>query len=178
VARVFLCIERKHLLIFYFNERSNFLAFSHSFWVSLEIALNFFFFCSIEQRKRDFTSEIWASRMMNTKKIIKSWIVGKSASRKKLLSEFSSSALWKIIVENLWISRWENQFFFVHSDVYLETSELRKFLKFSKFPTWTKNIDFLIAKSTNFPSLFFTVQRKKFQRISKLSSLDPRVIFH
>ncbi len=35
---------------------------------------------------------------------------------------------------------------------------------------WTKKLDFLIAKSTNFQSLFFTVQRKNFQRISKIIS--------
>ncbi len=42
LARVFLCIGRKHMLIFCFNERSEFFVFSHHFWVSLEIALSFF----------------------------------------------------------------------------------------------------------------------------------------
>jgi hypothetical protein len=55
--------------------------------VSLEIALSFFF--SIEQQKRDFTSEIWASNDENNKKL-KSWIVGKSASRKNYWVNFVS----------------------------------------------------------------------------------------
>ncbi len=87
LARVLLCILRKHVLIFSFNERSDFFVFSHLFWVSLEIALSFFF--SIEQQKRDFTSEIWASNDENNKKL-KSWIVGKSASRKNYWVNFVS----------------------------------------------------------------------------------------
>jgi hypothetical protein len=38
----FLCILRKHVLIFSFNERSEFFVLSHHFWVSFEIALSFF----------------------------------------------------------------------------------------------------------------------------------------
>ncbi len=63
LARVFLCILRKHVLIFSFKERSEiFCVFSSLlslFWDRVE-----FFFVSIEQQKRDFTSEIWASRIM------------------------------------------------------------------------------------------------------------------
>ncbi len=69
LARVFLCILRKHVLFFSFNERSEyfcaFSSFLSLFWDRVEC-----FFVSIKQQKRDFTPEIWASRiMMRTKKI-------------------------------------------------------------------------------------------------------------
>ncbi len=111
----------------------HFLIAFESLWRSRWIFLG-----SIEQQKRDFTSEIWASRIIMKTKILwkqklKSWIVGKARAEKNYWVNSVSSALWKMIVGNLWISRWAKSIFFVHSDVHVETSWASQFKKFNVF---------------------------------------------
>jgi hypothetical protein len=86
------------------------------------------FFVSIEQQKRDFTSEIWASRMMmKRKKKLKSWIVGKKAIRKNYWVNFVFLHCEKQCSK---ISgfRAEKIKFFVHTDVHVDVQKIQRFL--------------------------------------------------
>ncbi len=87
LVRVFLCILRKHVLIFSFNERSENFLFSHHFWVSLEIALSFFLSQSNSEKetslKRSECRKWWWKQQKI--KILNRW---KKREQKKLLSEF------------------------------------------------------------------------------------------
>jgi hypothetical protein len=139
-----------------------------------------FFFGSIEQRKRDSTSEIWASRIIM--KTQKKWNLEslEKARAEKIIEWILFLCTVKNNRQKFVDFALRKSIFFVHADVRLETywtsldSKNSTFfmqisedpVEPSKFPhehqNEQKNLDFLIANSTNFRPLFFTVQRQKF----------------
>jgi hypothetical protein len=93
----------------------HFLITFESLWRSRWI---FFWLNRTEEKRLHFRDLSVANNDEKKFEILNRW---KKREQKKLLSEFHSSALWKIMIGNLWISRWGNKFFFIHSDVHAET---------------------------------------------------------
>ncbi len=159
------------VLIFYFNE-ANFLEFSHRFWVSLEIALNFFWLNRTAEKRLHFR-DLSVAKMM--KKQLKSWIVGKSANRKNywviLFLCTVKNNCQKFVEFTLRKSN-----FFVHTDVHvgnLLNFTVQKNLSFfmqisedpvkpSKFPTWTKKYWFSQCEIHKLPTIIFHSVEEEF----------------
>jgi hypothetical protein len=96
LVRILLCILRKHVLIFSFNERSENVCVFSSLLSLFGDRVEFFFCLNRTAEKRLHFRDLSVANDENNKKL-KSWIVGKSASRKNYWVNFIS-----LHCENQW----------------------------------------------------------------------------